>query len=116
MYGTHSMVPAFLINQHQISNVSEAKAYISRLNGVPAVFEQLEKDLEIRAQKGIIAPKFVFPHVIDSSKNIIKGAPFEQGEDSTLLADFTRKVNALEIIIKEIKRYKLLFFSLYILL
>ena len=97
MFGTHSMVPAFLINQHQISDVADAKAYISRLNGVPTVFEQLEKDLEVRAQKGIIAPKFVFPHVIDSSKNIIKGAPFEQGEDSTLLADFTRKVTALEI-------------------
>ncbi|WP_193332446.1 DUF885 domain-containing protein [Pseudoalteromonas ulvae] len=97
MFGTHSMVPAFLINQHQISDVADAKAYISRLNGVPTVFEQLEKDLEVRAQKGIIAPKFVFPHVIDSSKNIIKGAPFEQGEDSTLLADFTRKVTALDI-------------------
>jgi uncharacterized protein (DUF885 family) len=97
MFGTHSMVPAFLINQHQISDVSEAKAYISRLNGVTEVFSQLEKDLEVRAQKGIIAPKFVFPHVIDSSKNIIKGAPFESGEDSTLLADFKRKVNKLEI-------------------
>ncbi|MBU2971498.1 DUF885 domain-containing protein [Pseudoalteromonas sp. C2R02] len=97
MFGTHSMVPAFLINQHQIANVSEAKAYISRLNGVTEVFSQLEKDLEVRAQKGIIAPKFVFPHVIDSSENIIKGAPFESGEDSTLLADFKRKVNKLEI-------------------
>ncbi|NWL14382.1 DUF885 domain-containing protein [Pseudoalteromonas sp. Scap03] len=97
MFGTHSMVPAFLINQHQISNVKEANDYIARLNGVPGVFEQLITGLEIRADKNIIAPKFVFPHVIDSSKNIIKGAPFEQGEDSTLLADFKRKVNALEI-------------------
>lgn len=97
MYGTHSMVPAFLINQHQITDVSDAKAYISRLNGVPVVFEQLEKDLEVRAEKGIIAPKFVFPHVIDSSKNILKGAPFTTGEDSTLLADFKRKVAKLEI-------------------
>ncbi|PAJ73248.1 DUF885 domain-containing protein [Pseudoalteromonas sp. NBT06-2] len=97
MHGTHSMVPAFLINQHQIADVSEAKAYISRLNGVKEVFSQLQKDLEIRAQKGIIAPKFVFPHVIESSKNIIQGAPFESGDDSTLLADFTRKVNKLEI-------------------
>ncbi|MBQ4832858.1 DUF885 domain-containing protein [Pseudoalteromonas sp. MMG010] len=97
MFGTHSMVPAFLINQHQISNVDDAKAYISRLNGVPKVFEQLVTDLTVRADKGIIAPKFVFPHVIDSSKNIIKGAPFEQGEDSTLLSDFKRKVSALEI-------------------
>jgi uncharacterized protein (DUF885 family) len=97
MYGTHSMVPAFLINQHQITDVSDAKAYISRLNGVPVVFEQLEKDLEARAEKGIVAPKFVFPHVIDSSKNILKGAPFTTGEDSTLLADFKRKVAKLEI-------------------
>ena len=97
MFGTHSMVPAFLINQHQIASVDDANAYISRLNGIPTVFTQLEKDLEIRAEKGIIAPKFVFPHVIDSSKNILKGAPFEEGEDSTLLADFKRKVNALEI-------------------
>ncbi|WP_213610597.1 DUF885 family protein [Pseudoalteromonas sp.] len=97
MYGTHSMVPAFLINQHQISNVKEANDYIARLNGVPGVFDQLITGLEIRADKNIIAPKFVFPHVIDSSKNIIKGAPFEQGDDSTLLADFKRKVNALEI-------------------
>ncbi|MFY8351957.1 DUF885 domain-containing protein [Pseudoalteromonas sp. SSM20] len=97
MYGTHSMIPAFLINQHQITDVSDAKAYISRLNGVPTVFTQLEKDLETRAEKGIIAPKFVFPHVIDSSKNILKGAPFTTGEDSTLLADFKRKVAKLEI-------------------
>ncbi|MCO7188144.1 MULTISPECIES: DUF885 domain-containing protein [unclassified Pseudoalteromonas] len=97
MYGTHSMLPAFLINQHQITDVKDAQAYISRLNGIPAVFEQLVKNLEIRADKGIIAPKFVFPHVIDSSKNIIKGAPFVAGEDSTLLADFKRKVNKLDI-------------------
>ena len=97
MFGTHSMVPAFLINQHQITSVEDAKAYISRLNGVTKVFDQLIDSLEIRAQKGIIAPKFVFPHVIESSKNIIKGAPFEKGDDSTLLADFKRKVNKLEI-------------------
>ncbi|KZN48650.1 DUF885 domain-containing protein [Pseudoalteromonas luteoviolacea] len=97
MYGTHSMVPAFLINQHQISDVKDAKAYISRLNGVPKVFDQLIEGLKTRADMGIIAPKFVFPHVIDSSKNIIKGAPFSDGDDSAILADFKRKVTKLEI-------------------
>ena len=67
MFGVHSMIPAFLINQHQITDVSDAKAYISRLNGVTTVIDQLIKDLEVRADKGIIAPKFVFPHVVDSS-------------------------------------------------
>ncbi len=97
MFGTHSMVPAFLINQHQIANVEEAKAYIARLNGVPALFAQLQENLQARADKGIIPPKFVFPHVIESSKNILKGAPFTEGEDSTLLADFKRKVGGLDI-------------------
>ena len=97
MFGVHSMIPAFLINQHQITDVSDAKAYISRLNGVTTVIDQLIKDLEVRADKGIIAPKFVFPHVVDSSKNILHGAPFDSGNDSTLLADFKRKVAALDI-------------------
>ena len=78
MFGTHSMIPSFLINQHQITNEAEARAYISRLNGVKGLLAQLQEDPEARAEKGIIAPKFVFPHVIESSKNILKGAPFLQ--------------------------------------
>lgn len=97
MYGGHSMVASFLINQHQITDVSDAKAYISRLNGVPKYLKQLEESLDIRANKGIIAPKFVFPHVLSDSKNIITGQPFNAGEDSAIWADFKRKVDALSI-------------------
>ncbi|MEE1981975.1 DUF885 domain-containing protein [Shewanella xiamenensis] len=97
MHGGHSMIASFLINQHQISDVSDAKAYISRLNGVPKRLSQLQQALEVRADKGIIAPKFVFGYVISDSQNIIKGAPFDKGEDSALLADFRKKVNALSI-------------------
>lgn len=97
MYGGHSQIASFLINQHQISDIKDAKAYISRLNGVPKRLSQLQTALEIRAEKGIIAPKFVFPYVISDSKNIVKGAPFDEGEDSALWADFKRKVNALSI-------------------
>ena len=35
--------------------------------------------------------------MIRDSKNILVGAPFEQGADSTLLSDFTKKVNKLAI-------------------
>ncbi|AQS37504.1 hypothetical protein Sps_02346 [Shewanella psychrophila] len=97
MYGGHSMVASFLINQHQITDVSDARAYISRLNGVPKYLQQLEDSLEVRAKKGIIAPKFVFPHVLSDSKNIITGQPFDSGEDSALWADFKRKITALTI-------------------
>lgn len=97
MFGLHSMVPSLLINQHSIKEVSDAEAYISRLNGVLPLFKELESGLNKRFEMGITPPKFVFPYVISDSLNIIKGAPFEGEGDSTLLADFKRKVNALEI-------------------
>ncbi|WP_100658302.1 DUF885 domain-containing protein [Alteromonas flava] len=97
MFGLHSSVASLLINQHRIATVEDAEAYISRLNGLPVLFSQLIENLNQRADAGIIAPKFVYPHAINASQNIITGAPFEDGKDSTLLADFTAKVDKLDI-------------------
>ncbi|RUO63662.1 DUF885 domain-containing protein [Pseudidiomarina insulisalsae] len=97
MFGMHSSVAALLINQHNIGEVVDAEAYIARLNGLPALFEQLGENLRLRAEKGILAPKFVYPYVIADSQNIISGAPFDDGEPSTLLADFEKKVAALDL-------------------
>lgn len=97
MFGMHSSVASLLINQHRIADVTDAEAYISRLHGLPELFAELLVGLNLRAGKGIIAPKFVYPYVINDSKNIISGAPFDDSEASTLWADFTKKVDALEI-------------------
>ncbi|MCI2284125.1 DUF885 domain-containing protein [Colwellia sp. MSW7] len=97
MFGTHSQVPAFLINQHSISNLKEAQDYISRVNGAKKLMEQLVTQLKLREDLGIIAPKFVFEHVIRDSKNILVGAPFDEGKDSTILADFTKKINKIDL-------------------
>lgn len=95
MFGTHSGVPSLLINQHRISNVAQAEAYISRLDGVGTYFDQLITGLKARADAGIVPPKFVFPHIIRDSKNIITGAPFDEGEPNTLLVDFRGKLDKL---------------------
>ncbi|RUO63951.1 Uncharacterized conserved protein, DUF885 familyt [Pseudidiomarina planktonica] len=97
MFGMHSGVASLLINQHGISEVADAEAYVSRLNGLPELFEQLGENLKLRAEKGIIAPKFVYPYIISDSQNIITGAPFDDGEPTTLWADFKKKVDALEL-------------------
>lgn len=97
MRGLHAQIPALLINQHRVTELSDAQAYVSRLNSINPLFDQLIEQLKIREQKGIIAPKFVFAHVIRDSKNILNGAPFTDGDDSTLLADFKRKVEKLEL-------------------
>ena len=106
MFGLHSSVASLLINQHRISSVDDAEDYISRLNGLPELFDQLAENLELRAEKGIIAPKFVYPYVISDSKNIITGAPFDDGEASALWGDFTGKLDKMEI--DESQREKLL--------
>jgi uncharacterized protein (DUF885 family) len=95
MFGRHSSVVSMLINQHRIGGVKDAENYIARLNGVPKLFDQLIANIEARTAANIIPPKFVFPHVIRDSNNIIKGAPFDDGEPSAMLADFTKKLNAL---------------------
>jgi len=97
MFGVHSTVPSFLINIHQVADEKDARAYISRLNAVPTLIDQLIESLEIRKSKGIIAPKFVFAHTIRDSENVISGYPFVKGDDSTLMADFRKKIGALDI-------------------
>ncbi|WP_406829124.1 DUF885 domain-containing protein [Microbulbifer sp. ARAS458-1] len=97
MYAAHTSVASLLINQHRVDDVSDAEAYISRLNGLPAYFDQLIENLKERADKGVIVPKFVFPYIISDGKNLITGAPYDDGKDSTLYADFKGKVDKLEI-------------------
>jgi len=103
MFGLHSQVPAFLINQHSITNMKEAQDYISRVNGTKELMKQLVDSLKLREEKGIIPPKFVFAHVIRDSKNILVGAPFNDDKESTLLADFNKKIAKLTLTNEEKK-------------
>ena len=97
MGGLQTDIPTFLINVHSVTNKNDAEAYIARLNGINALFDQLIVNLKIREEKNIIPPKFVFPFVISDCKNIISGEPFDKtNKTSPLFGDFTKKVNALK--------------------
>ena len=96
MFGEQSSIPAFLINFHQVSNSSDANAYISRINGLPKVIDQILDGLKIREEKNIIPPKFVFEHVLRDIKNIING--------TTLNDDFKDKVAALDSLNEDQKK------------
>lgn len=97
MFGWQSSIPVFLINFHRVSSLEDAEAYISRLEGVAASADQRLANMKARQEKGILPPKFVFDHVIRDVANVTKGAPFEEGADSTLLTDFKKKVAKLEL-------------------
>ena len=106
MFGEHAGIPAFLINQHSIDNLAEAEAYIARLDAVEERLDQVIEQLRIREEKDIVAPDFVLPHVLRDSRNILKGAPFDGGEPSTLMADFSGKIASLDL--SDVTRTKLL--------
>ena len=48
MFGAQSGKPAFLINMHRIDSISDAEAYVSRLNGFNTYFTQLVENLKAR--------------------------------------------------------------------
>ncbi|WP_299716564.1 DUF885 family protein [uncultured Tenacibaculum sp.] len=98
MHGAQAEIPAFLINMHQIKSKKDAENYISRLKGIEPMFAQLVAGLKKRQEAGIMIPKFVFARVLDDSKNLITGQPFDtSSKKSTLLNDFENKVSKLEI-------------------
>lgn len=97
MFGVQSGIPSFLINRHRIDTLSDAEAYIARLNGVKEYLAVHLENEKTSAANGIQPPLYVYAHVIRDAKNIIVGAPFTDGEPSTLLADFTKKIGKLDI-------------------
>jgi uncharacterized protein (DUF885 family) len=92
----HTAVPSFLINIHQISSIEDAQAYIERLRGVKGLFAQVIEQLRLRQEAGVFPPKWAYDQMIQASSNVIQGNPFEESpEDSTILADFKNKLDAL---------------------
>ena len=96
--GPHSGLPPFLINQHAVSSVDDAEAYITRLNGIKDYLAKHQATAEDQFANGIYPPKWSYAKMIETAKNILSGAPFDDSDEpSALLADFNRKVGALEI-------------------
>jgi uncharacterized protein (DUF885 family) len=97
MNGAQSQIPAFLINIHRVDTKSDARAYVNRLYGIGPAMTQAISQAKARAAKGIMPPKWVFPYVISDARNVITGAPFGDGPDAPLYADFKGKVAKLKI-------------------
>ena len=96
MSGPHSNLPSFLINYSKVGSVEDAQAYISRLRAVKTYLGQTQARSEAQFASGITMPKFVYAKVSAASRNVISGAPFEDGEDSPLWADVQSKIKKLD--------------------
>jgi len=98
MYGAHSGIPTFLINQHPIDNMNDANAYIKRVELSGNYLEKIMENTRESARRGILPPKFVYEHVISTSQNIISGFPFEKSDELNLVySDFNKKISKLSL-------------------
>lgn len=91
--GIHTRVPSFLINIHKVTDLSDARAWVKRLEGVPELFDQVIIQTQMAADNSVYAPDWSYPRTIESARNVITGAPFDtSGKDSTLLNDIKTKL------------------------
>jgi uncharacterized protein (DUF885 family) len=89
-------IPVLLINNHKVDSVADAQAYVARIRDTERVMREVTATMREQAAAGIVPNKVNFAPARADAKKVITGAPFDTGADSTLMADFRKKVAALD--------------------
>ena len=89
-------IPVLLINNHKVDSVADAQAYIARLRETERVMREVTATMRKQAAAGIIPNKVNFAPARAAARKVVTGAPFDGGADSTVMADFRKKVAALD--------------------
>ncbi|AQR75713.1 hypothetical protein BXU08_06340 [Sphingomonas sp. LM7] len=89
-------IPVLLINNHKVDSVADAQAYIARLRDTERVMREVAALMREQAAAGIVPNKVNFAPARADARKVITGAPFDNGPDSTLMADFRTKVGKLD--------------------
>lgn len=93
-----SQIATFMQNIHRVDTLSDAEAYVSRLNGLERAGAQVLEGVDRSTAAGVVPTSFSFDPVLEDSRNLLKGAPFDDsGEETAVLADFRGKVEKLDI-------------------
>jgi uncharacterized protein (DUF885 family) len=96
--GAHTRIPSSLINIHRVADLSDAEAYIDRIENVEGYLGDVIEQLELRAEKGFYLVDWMYPAILESSNNVISGQPFDDSAAaSPVWADFQKKVTALDL-------------------
>jgi len=90
-------IPVFLVNNHRVDSVADAEAYVSRLRDLERVMGEIGANLRHQAELGIVPPRFNFAPVRVDGRRVLTGAPFTDGPDGPLFADFKAKVGRLDV-------------------
>ena len=95
LYSAHSQLPDFLVNTHAVGDVQDLTNYIARLRGMPAVLDVAIAQTKASETVGIRAPRFQVETVLEGSRKLTSGAPYDDGPDAALWADVKAKTEVL---------------------
>jgi uncharacterized protein (DUF885 family) len=95
MDGPQTDLPQSLINFHRVDDASDMRAYVARIGGVARAIGQYVERAKLAAAEGVHAPRFADDFVLEQSRALTTGAPFEGAGDAPLWADAKRKIDAL---------------------
>ena len=97
MNGLQSFLPTFLINFHRVDSEADLLAYVSRIEDVETRMDEALEIAKRSSANGAVSPLFALDGVIEQSKAIITGQPFQKNdEDSDIWSDFKAEISALE--------------------
>ncbi|MBQ4835414.1 DUF885 domain-containing protein [Pseudoalteromonas luteoviolacea] len=85
-------VPSILQNQHEISNISDAKAYVERLAAFATMVDQVNEKVVSDAKRGIILPKPLFPNTL----SYLTAYTEPKANEHVLVTSFATKLENLE--------------------
>ncbi len=94
-FGPQAMFPLVLANFHGVDTESDMNAYIKRIGGFSRAMNQLIDRAQKYADNGVRPPRFAYAGVLEQARAVVTGAPFDDGDASSLQADAHRKIASL---------------------
>ncbi|MFK7957668.1 MAG: DUF885 family protein [Lysobacterales bacterium] len=96
--GQYTSPLTLLQNNHKITDVAGAEAYVQRLYGLEAVLTDMATRMADRATFSANPPAFAFEPMISDIRSILSGQPLDNSvTDHPLWSDFKSKVDALAL-------------------
>lgn len=95
MSGPHANLPNFLINFHAVETADDMSAYITRIDGVSRALGQALERAQINASEEVRPPQFAYDGVLQQSRALVTGAPFDGEGEAPLWTDAQGKIAKL---------------------
>jgi uncharacterized protein (DUF885 family) len=92
MSGVQNELPDFMLNVHAIRSRRDAENYAARLAKFGVAFDQVIEGLELRAERGLLPPRFVIDRVQGGIADFLAPKPGEH----VLATDFARRLREVE--------------------